>query len=136
MQRLVILAALATLTAGPALADGYPAAPLLSTGTTVTGETVRYPTTGPAKVTAQIVTIQPGAATIVHRHGAPLFAYILEGEVTVDYGAKGSKVFKKGESFMEAMDVAHKGVNAGKVPVAILAVSMGAEGTENVLPEK
>ncbi len=115
---------------------GYPAIPLLSTGTNALGETLRYPTTGPAHVTAAIVTIAPGAKTIAHKHGVPLFVYILEGEVTVDYGARGKRTFRKGDAFMEAMDVAHYGINQGKKPVRILAVYMGAKGAKNVIPEE
>ena len=37
---------------------------------------------------------------------------------------------------MEAMDVAHFGVNNGKVPVRILAVYMGAKGAKDVIPVK
>ena len=111
-----------------------------STLTTASGiaasRLVQYPTTGPATVPALEVTIAPGAETVLHRHPAPMFAYILDGEVTVDYGAGGKRSFHKGEAFMEAMDVAHKGVNTGTVPVRILAVSMGAEGTANVAVEK
>ncbi|MBI3445389.1 MAG: cupin domain-containing protein, partial [Magnetospirillum sp.] len=37
--------------ANPAMADeAYPSVSLLSTGTTVIGETIRYPDSGPAKV--------------------------------------------------------------------------------------
>ncbi len=117
-------------------ADAYPSVEVLAATTTITGEVLHYPTTGPAKVTALEVTIAPGAETVLHRHPAPMFAYILDGEVTVDYGAGGKRSFHKGEAFMEAMDVAHKGVNTGTVPVRILAVSMGAEGTANVAVEK
>jgi quercetin dioxygenase-like cupin family protein len=122
----------------PALgwAQAYPTKDLLSTGTTVVGEDIRYPTTGAARVTASIVTIQPGADTIMHRHPAPLFAYILEGELTVDYGTQGKRVFRKGDAFMEAMDVPHRGMNLGTATVRILAVYLGAEGTQNVALEK
>ena len=34
-------------------------------------------------------------------------AYILEGELTVDYGAHGTRTYKQGQSLMEAMSVAH-----------------------------
>jgi hypothetical protein len=37
---------------------------------------------------------------------------------------------------MEAMDVAHFGVNSGAEAVRILAVYMGAQGAENVIPAK
>lgn len=116
--------------------SGYPAMPLLSTGTSIVGEPLRYPTNGAARITAAIITMAPAAKTIVHKHGVPLFAYILEGELTVDYGAHGKRTYRKGDAFMEAMDVAHYGLDSGGEPVRILAVYMGAEGAEDVIPVK
>jgi quercetin dioxygenase-like cupin family protein len=113
---------------------GYPAVPLLSTGKSIVGETIRYPTGGAAHVTAAIVTLAPGGKTITHRHGVPLFAYILEGELTVDYGAHGKRTYTKGQAFMEAMDVVHFGVNTGAQPVRLIAVYLGAEGAKDVIP--
>jgi oxalate decarboxylase/phosphoglucose isomerase-like protein (cupin superfamily) len=51
--------------------------------------------------------------------------------VTVDYGAKGVKVVKQGESVLEAMDWAHNGINKTDKPLRILAVYMGADGVAN-----
>lgn len=116
--------------------QAYPTVDLLSSGTTVMGEPIRYPASGPARVTVSIVTIAPGADTVLHRHPAPLVAYILDGAVTVDYGSAGRKVFRKGEAMVEAMDVAHRGMNLGNEPVRILAIYLGAEGTANVQIEK
>jgi quercetin dioxygenase-like cupin family protein len=126
----------ATVSSPPAAAQdaGYPAAALLSTGRSIVGETLRYPDTGPAHVTASIVVLAPGAKTIVHRHGVPLFAYILEGELTVDYGVHGVRVYRTGQAFMEAMEIAHFGINHGTQPVRILAVYLGAKGAEDVIP--
>lgn len=136
MRRLAILALALLAPAATWAGDAYPSVKLLETGTTVAGETVAYPTTGPAKVTALVVTIAPGAETVLHHHPAPMFAYILDGEVRVDYGTAGQRTFHAGESFMEAMATPHKGINTGTVPVRILAVSMGAEGTANVAVDK
>ena len=47
-------------------AAAYPAAALLSTGQSIVGETIRYPTSGAAHVTASIIVLAPGAKTIVH----------------------------------------------------------------------
>ena len=114
---------------------GYPAAPLLSTGTTIVGEPIRYPT-GPAHVTGSIVTLAPGARTVAHKHGVPMFAYILEGEITVDYGAKGKRTYRAGDALMEAMDVTHFGENTGSQPMRLIAVYMGAKGASDVVPVK
>lgn len=104
--------------------------PLLSTGTTVIDQPIAYPA-GTPKVTGAIVTIPPGGETGWHLHEVPLFVYILEGEVTVDYGEKGVKVLKAGESILEAMNWAHNGMNKTGEPLRILAVYMGADGVAN-----
>ena len=129
-------AARPTASGQSAWAQDYPAArPVLSSNTTVAGETIRYPA-GVAKVDASIVNVAPGASTGWHRHGEPLFAYILAGELTVDYGTKGKRVYKTGDGFLEAMDWPHDGHNLGTTPVSILVVYMGAEGGSPVLPAK
>jgi quercetin dioxygenase-like cupin family protein len=66
----------------------------------------------------------------------PLFAYVLEGEITVDYGEHGRRTYRQGEAFMEAMAVAHFGANTGSQPMRLLAVYMGAEGAADVEPAK
>ncbi len=116
-------------------AAGYPAVPLLSTGVTVLGEKLRYPA-GEPHVNASIITLAPGQRTIPHKHGVPLFAYILEGELSVDYGAHGIRTYKKGDAVMEAMDVVHFGFNPGKEPVRLLGVYIGAKGAADVEPVK
>lgn len=131
-----LLAAL--MLASPALADdrGYPSAPLLSTGTTIVGETIKYPAGAPAHIDASIIDLAPGEKTIMHKHGVPLFAYMLQGELTVDYGAQGKRIYRAGQAFMEAMAVEHFGTNTGTEPVRILAVYLGADGAKNVITGK
>ncbi|CAA7614741.1 conserved exported hypothetical protein [Magnetospirillum sp. LM-5] len=123
----------ALIATGAGAQTAYPTVELLATGTTILGETIHYPSTGPARVTASIVTIMPGAETVLHQHGTPMFALIQQGELTVDYGSHGTRDFKAGDSFVEAMAVTHRGLNRGTVPVKILTVSMGAEGASNVV---
>jgi quercetin dioxygenase-like cupin family protein len=107
---------------------------VLSTGTTVTGQPIRYPSGAPAQLTAVEITLQPGQQTGWHTHPAPVFGYILEGELTVDYGAKGLRTYVKGEGLAEAMDEAHDGRNMGQSPVTILAVFIGAQGVPTSIP--
>jgi quercetin dioxygenase-like cupin family protein len=104
--------------------------PLLATGTTVIDQSIAYPG-GTPKITAAVVVIPPGGETGWHVHRVPLFTYILEGEVTVDYGERGLKVFKAGDTMLEAMNWPHNGMNRSDRPVHILAVYMGAEGAPN-----
>ena len=110
---------------------------LLSTRQTVLEQPIVYPTEGPAKVAAAIVTMQPGEETGWHQHDVPMFGYVLEGEVTVDYGAGGARVYRQGDALVEAIDVPHNGRNTGKGEARILSVFIGAEGVPDteMLPQ-
>jgi quercetin dioxygenase-like cupin family protein len=124
-----ILTALLGFSAGKRAAAREPEPRLLSlisSGQTVTGETIAYPVGAPAKVTAVIVTLQPGEETGLHTHGVPAFGYVIEGELTVSYADNKVRIYKAGTAVLEAMAVAHNGRNTGQGPMRILAVFMGA----------
>lgn len=104
---------------------------VLSTSKTLLNQPLVYPTGAPAKLTASIITMQPGEERGWHKHEVPLFGYILDGELTIDLGPHGTHVFKKGEAFLEAIDTAHNGRNLGNSAVRILAVFLGADGVPN-----
>lgn len=106
---------------------------LLATGKTVVGQQIAYPVQAPAKVTAVIVEMQPGEETGWHAHDVPMFGYILEGEVTVNYGTHGTRVYRAGDAVMEAIDLAHDGRNTSEGVTRILAVFMGADGVPNTV---
>jgi quercetin dioxygenase-like cupin family protein len=102
---------------------------VLSTGSTVLGEPIRYPSEAPAKITALEITLEPGQQTGWHTHPAPMFGYILDGELTVDYGNKGRKIYRKGDALVEAISDAHNGKNKGGRPVVIWLLSSAARVT-------
>lgn len=102
--------------------------PLLASGETVMGQRIAYPARAPAKVTAAVVMLATGSETGWHSHAAPVFGYILEGEMTVDYGPLGSRVFRAGDGLLEAVDTPHNGRNTGAGALRILSVFLGAEG--------
>ena len=121
--------------AQPAGAEDYPPlAPLLDTKTDVLGAPIQWPA-GEARMTSAIVTMRPGQATGLHRHLAPMFALVLEGEITVTYQDPAGTVrtYRAGEALVEAHEVPHAGVNTGAVPVRILVVFAGAEGVETTV---
>ena len=134
---ILALALLAALAAPAAAQDSAQyqnlLTPLLSGNQTIIDQTIAWPE-GTPKVTAAIVVIPPGKDTGWHTHAVPLFVYVLEGEVTVDYGSKGVKVYKAGDSLLEAENWAHNGMNKTDALVRILAVYMGAEGLANATP--
>jgi quercetin dioxygenase-like cupin family protein len=107
--------------------------PLIKGGVDVLGNPLHYPE-GEVNITSAIVTIPPGGTTGLHLHEVPLFAHILEGELTVDYGEGRINTYRAGDSVFEAMDVPHNGSNTGSVPMKLLAVYMGGGGKANTVP--
>lgn len=97
---------------------------ILDTGKTVIGQDITYPP-GIPHITSKIVTIPVGAETGPHTHEFPLFGYVMEGEIIVDYGDQGIKTFVKGDSFVEAINYTHNGKNNGDEPAEILVVLIG-----------
>ena len=111
------------------------AEPLLKAAeTTILDQEIVYPGELPAQVSSTILTIPPGVATGWHFHSAPMYAYILEGTLTVTYevdGASQEKVYRTGDALMEAVGTHHNGVNSTDAPVRVLVVNMGAAGVAN-----
>jgi quercetin dioxygenase-like cupin family protein len=101
--------------------------PVIDASQTIIGQPLAYPA-GIAEITAAVITVPPGGETGWHLHAVPLFGYILEGTLTVDYGDKGTHTYSTGEGLLEAMNWPHNGMNKGSVPVRILAVYAGAKG--------
>jgi quercetin dioxygenase-like cupin family protein len=106
---------------------------LLETDRTILGQPFEYPE-GEAKITAVVVTVPRGAVLPLHLHPVPVFAYVLEGELRVDYGAAGARTYRKGDALIEAFDSPHTGSNAGRRTVKVLVVYAGAGGLANTQP--
>jgi len=112
--------------------DVHDGVPLLDSGVNFIGEQVSYPS-GKARIKSMLATMEPGQKTGWHKHGVPTYGYILEGQITVDYGDRGKTTYFAGEGVLEAMDYWHEGINDGDVPARVVVVFMGAEGAENVI---
>ena len=123
---------LITLTPGSAAPPATSVEILLETDQTILGNAFAYPQ-GRAQVTAAKITVPPGAEVPLHLHPVPLFAYILQGELVVDYGSAGTRTYEKGDAFVEAFEWPHSAKNGGKGIVQILAVYSGAVGVENAI---
>ena len=128
------LAGAVGLAGGMALGrTSYPPLEVLLQGSeTVLGQEIDYPSGKPV-VTAAIVTVAPGGETGWHAHEAPLFAWMVDGTLTVDYGPDGTKAYAEGEALLEAFRSRHNGQNLGTEPARLLAVFMGAEGVANTV---
>jgi quercetin dioxygenase-like cupin family protein len=114
-------------------ASGVKATQILKTTVTTGNYPVKYVQTGKPEITAVKVEIGPGGETGWHSHPVPLYAYMLQGDLTVE--VKGGSVyhFTAGDAIVEVVDVPHNGKNLGVVPVVLIAFYTGETGTPNTV---
>ncbi len=98
---------------------------------TVLDQPLRYPTKGKAQVSSSIIVIEPGQETGWAKNPTPMYVYVLEGALTVEYDGGQVKEYRAGTALLEAIGTWHNGTNTGAEPVRILVVSMGAKGVKN-----
>lgn len=109
--------------------------PLLDKATTtVLGQPLSYPSDTQAQISSSIITVPHNMEVPLHLHDAPMYAYILEGTLTVNYDDGTVKTYHEGDALMEAIDLPHYGKNTGSGPVRILVVNIGAENVANTVP--
>ena len=99
--------------------------PLFEGSRTVLGQEFSYPD-GTPTIRAGVKILPQGARSPWHEHSTPVFAYILRGEVTVDYGARGMHVLSEGSGAIEAIDWLHQARNDGAEPAEILVIELDA----------
>lgn len=100
---------------------------LLKTDSTSIGQRIAYPSVQHAEVTMLKITMPPGSSTGWHKHEIPLFAYVMQGELTVMHKNRPPKVFKAGDAIAEMIHVFHEGVNKGKQDVVLIGVYLGGD---------
>jgi mannose-6-phosphate isomerase-like protein (cupin superfamily) len=112
------------------------ATPIVITGApkTTLGQDFKYPA-GQPLIKAFNIDIPVGKQTSLHKHFVPLFVYIVSGDLEVDYGSKGKKIYKAGTSYVEAIDWCHIGKAAGKAPVKIIGVYLGEQTPDQIKPD-
>lgn len=102
---------------------------VLDTEENIIGQKIVYPA-GAARITSEIIEVPPKSAIPWHEHLVPMYAYVLKGEIEVDYGDKGIKRIKNGAAMIEAVNFPHKGLNKKNKPAQVLVVYVGATGSE------
>ena len=113
------------ITAQPIVLDGGPK--------TIIGQDFKYPSCTPL-IKAFDIVIPAGKQTSLHSHAIPLYAYIVSGELEVDYGSKGKRSFKAGSSYIEAIDWCHIGKSLNNQPVRIIGVYLGQVTPDQIAP--
>jgi quercetin dioxygenase-like cupin family protein len=132
----LLLMALTFLSPSPTIARDYAQATvetLAVTSTNYAGQSLNYPQSGTPEVTALIVHMPPGSSTGWHKHPVPVYAYMLEGELTVRTENGVEKRFVKGEPIIEVLNLMHNGTNTGKETASLVVFYAGFKGVPNVI---
>ncbi len=106
---------------------------VLKTTSTTDGKPIAYPATDHPEVTAMTVELAPGAETGWHAHPFPVYAWVLEGSLTVEIEGGKTYRFKAGDAIVEVVNTRHNGRNSGSTPVRLAVFYTGAEKTPNVV---
>ncbi|NTW51603.1 MAG: cupin domain-containing protein [Chlorobiaceae bacterium] len=120
-------------------ADGYANVKvdkLLVSSTTYTGQQLSYNKSDSPEVTALVVHIPPGGSTGWHKHPIPVYAYMLDGELTIGMKDGSSYLFRKGEVILEVLNILHNGVNKGDKEASLMVFYSGTSGVPNVIREE
>lgn len=100
---------------------------------TVLDQEIAYPTGKKARVSSEVVELQPGQQTGWLKQRTPTFVYVLAGTWSEEYDAGVSKEFATGTGFMQAQGVWHNGSNKGQDVARVLVVNLGAKGVKDTV---
>ena len=113
--------------------SGVKATLILKTTTTTGNIPVKYLNTQSPEITVMKVEIRPGAETGWHIHPVPLYAYVLEGNLTVEVRGGHTYHFTAGDAIVEVVNIPHNGKNLGTTPVVLIAFYTGEIATSNTV---
>ena len=135
--RLVALL-LGSCLAGVAVADTAPPVtvkPLLTTDKTDIGQPLVLPSRHPVLVVSTY-DIAPGARLARHKHPYSRYAYVLAGDLTVQFDDGKQRQYHTGDVVVEAVDTWHFGFNTGTVPVRLLVIDQVEKGQSSTVLAK
>lgn len=110
--------------------------PVLKADTNAIGQKIVYPNVPDAEVTILKITMEPGKTTGWHKHEIPVFAYVLEGEITVEIDSNKTTVYNAGDAIAETRNVYHRGINYGTTNVVLLAFYIGEKNKKLAIPKE
>lgn len=111
---------------------------LLKTDTTALGQRISYPHDDNAEVTICKVIIPPGKFTGWHKHIIPVFAYVVQGTLTVEDEKGNTHIYTQNSTISEVYDTYHNGINKGDEAVVLIAIYLGVKGVQvsEKMPDK
>jgi quercetin dioxygenase-like cupin family protein len=124
--------------AGVAAADSAPPVTvktLLTTDKTDIGQPLVLPSRHPVLVVSTY-DIVPGARLARHKHPFSRYAYVLAGDLTVQFDDGKQRQYHTGDVVVEAVDTWHFGFNNGTVPVRLLVIDQVEQGDASTILAK
>ena len=115
--------------------SGVKATQILKTTTTTGNYPLKYLNTEKPEITVMKVEIAPGAETGWHSHPVPLYAYVLQGDLTVEVKGGNTYHFTAGDAIVEVVNIPHNGKNLGTTPVVLIAFYTGETDTPNTVAQ-
>lgn len=100
--------------------------------TTILDQRIEYPKKKQARITSDIAVLEPGQETGWRRYKVPVYVYVMEGTLTVEYETAVTRDVPAGTAFIQATGTDFNGINKGQTPVRMLQVFIGAKGTKNM----
>ena len=101
---------------------------------TIAGEPELYLSTPDPEVSSVVFTFLPGAVSQWMIHPAPVYVYVLEGTLVVEFEDGSHQSFHQGQGFLQCRSKWHRGRrNDGSQTMRFLAVFFGGKGVPNVV---
>ena len=116
-------------------ASGVTTRQILKTGVAADGKPLLPTRPGVPELTVLEVNLAPGARTGWHLHPVPVFAFVQEGDLTVELADGTLKTYAPGQALAEALEATHEGRNLGKTPVKLVVFYHGTQGVPNVVKQ-
>lgn len=99
---------------------------------TALDQSIEYPKKKQAQVSSEIEVLEPGQESGWRKYRVPVYVYVMEGTISVEYDAGVVKDFPQGSSFLQAKGIWHNISNKAEVRAETLSVLMGAKGITNM----
>ena len=84
-----------------------------------------------AEISSEIEVLEPGQETGWRKYRVPVYVYVLEGAISIEYDAGVVKDYAAGTAFVQAQGIWHNTSNKGDVRARMLTVTMGVKGTQS-----
>lgn len=84
-----------------------------------------------AEISSEIEVLEPGQETGWRKYRVPVYVYVLEGAISIEYDAGVVKDYAAGTAFVQAQGIWHNISNKGDVRARMLTVTMGAKGIKS-----